>query len=52
MVAGGEGFGRVAHVGKNVKGLKVGDWVIPALNMAGTWTTQFGTEEKNLVKVS
>lgn len=36
-VGGNEGVAKVVEIGSNVKGLSVGDWVIPALPGFGTW---------------
>ncbi|CAI5441576.1 unnamed protein product [Caenorhabditis angaria] len=36
-VGGNEGFGRVEQIGSGVKGLKVGDFVIPNKSGLGTW---------------
>ncbi len=38
-------------VGASVKGLKVGDWVIPAGSTFGTWQQEVLTTEDLLVKV-
>lgn len=51
-VGGGEGVGVVREVkGQGVKGLQVGDWVIPSGNMKGTWTTHMEGEEQDFIKV-
>ena len=51
-VGGGEGVGEILEIGNLVKNLKVGDWVFPAGNMKGIWSSQLIETEKNLVKVS
>ena len=50
-VCGGEGFGQVRIVGDEVTKFKAGDWVVPARNMAGAWTSMFKADEIDLVKV-
>ena len=51
-VVGNEGVGEVVAVGKNVKSLKVNDWVNPADSGFGTWRTLVVDKEQNFAKVS
>jgi len=51
VVAGSEGIGTVTKVGKNVKSIKAGDWVIPSFISAGTWTTHMVGLEKDFLVV-
>jgi len=50
-VGGGEGVGEVLLVGDKVKNIQPGDWVFPAGNMTGTWTTHPTYCETDLVKI-
>lgn len=52
-VAGGEGVGVVQKVGTQVKGLKTGDWVIPASAASGfgTWQQEVVSDATLLQKV-
>ena len=50
-VGGGEGVGVVKAIGDQVKSLKIGDRVIPSLNMAGTWNTHMEDKETSFIKV-
>jgi trans-2-enoyl-CoA reductase len=50
-VGGGEGVGVVDAVGRDVRNLRPGDWVLPSGNMQGTWTTHLEVNEDQLVKV-
>lgn len=51
-VGGNEGVAEVMEVGSGVKGLKVGDWVIPAVAGLGTWRQRLVTDERNLIRVA
>ena len=51
-IGGNEGVGEVLEVGDNVKDLKKGDWVLPALPGWGTWRSHAICEPKQLVPVS
>ncbi|XP_036253097.1 enoyl-[acyl-carrier-protein] reductase, mitochondrial isoform X1 [Molothrus ater] len=50
-VGGNEGVGEVLEVGRRVKALKPGDWVIPADAGLGTWRTHGVFPEEMLLKV-
>ncbi|KAM6996071.1 enoyl-[acyl-carrier-protein] reductase, mitochondrial isoform 1-T1 [Passerculus sandwichensis] len=50
-VGGNEGVGEVLEVGRHVKALKPGDWVIPADAGLGTWRTRGVFPEEVLLKV-
>ncbi|KFU83692.1 hypothetical protein M959_14432, partial [Chaetura pelagica] len=50
-VGGNEGVGEVLEVGRHVKALEPGDWVIPASSGLGTWRTQGVFPEEELLKV-
>lgn len=50
-IGGGEGVGKVVAVGHEVKNFNLGDWVIPANNATGTWTTHLHGQAKDFVKV-
>jgi len=39
LVCGNQGVAEVAAVGKDVKGLSVGDWVVPTAPKVGKYTT-------------
>ena len=49
--AGGEGVAEVVSVGEQVKDLSVGDWILPAKPMAGTWRTHLVSEELDWIKI-
>lgn len=48
---GNEGLFEVLKVGDNVKGLEVGDWVIPANVNFGTWRTHALGEEQDFIQL-
>lgn len=48
---GNEGFGQVEQIGKAIKHLKVGDWVLPATNAWGTWRSHALEVEESLFKI-
>ncbi|XP_059082840.1 enoyl-[acyl-carrier-protein] reductase, mitochondrial-like [Tigriopus californicus] len=50
-VGGGEGLGVVVMAGGAVTHLAPGDWVIPAGNMTGTWTTHTQGPAEAFVKI-
>lgn len=50
-VAGSDGVGRIVEVGKNIKDLQVGDYVIPSRPDFGTWRTHAVAEASDLIKV-
>uniref|UniRef100_A0A8C5IK44 Enoyl-[acyl-carrier-protein] reductase, mitochondrial n=1 Tax=Junco hyemalis TaxID=40217 RepID=A0A8C5IK44_JUNHY len=50
-VGGNEGVGEVLEVGRHVKALKPGDWVIPADAGLGTWRTRGVFPQEMLLKV-
>jgi trans-2-enoyl-CoA reductase len=50
-VGGSEGVFKVVQVGKNVQGLKEGDWVIPSAPGAGTWATHRVGEAKGWTRI-
>jgi trans-2-enoyl-CoA reductase len=51
-VGGNEGVAMVMEVGSNIKGLAVGDWVIPYRSGFGTWRTNATAKESELVKIA
>ena len=51
-VAGNEGVALVEEVGSQVKNLKVGDWVIPAIAGLGTWRQRLITDASNVMRVA
>lgn len=50
-IAGNEGLFEIVQVGPDVKGLSVGDHVVPLFSNAGTWTSHNVLQEKDLVKL-
>ena len=50
-VLGNEGVGKVMDVGKGVKGLSEGDWVLPANAAAGTWQSLRVATDEQLIKI-
>lgn len=48
-IGGNEGVAEVLRVGPNVKGIQVGDKVIPAPAATGTWTTHRVLTEKDFI---
>ncbi|XP_052088948.1 enoyl-[acyl-carrier-protein] reductase, mitochondrial-like [Mytilus californianus] len=50
-IVGNEGVGEVVEIGKNVKNMKAGDWVIPAEPAWGTWRQLAVTKENLLLKI-
>eukprot|EP00604_Paraphysomonas_vestita_P003183 CAMPEP_0174821222 /NCGR_PEP_ID=MMETSP1107-20130205/6070_1 /TAXON_ID=36770 /ORGANISM="Paraphysomonas vestita, Strain GFlagA" /LENGTH=325 /DNA_ID=CAMNT_0016038017 /DNA_START=188 /DNA_END=1165 /DNA_ORIENTATION=- len=50
-VAGNEGVAVVREVGSNVKGLKVGDWVIPRGGAFGTWREEAVVDQELVDKI-
>lgn len=48
---GNEGFGKVERIGKDVKNLQIGDWVIPDTNAWGTWRSCAVDTEESLYKI-
>ncbi|KAJ6243163.1 enoyl-[acyl-carrier-protein] reductase [Anaeramoeba flamelloides] len=50
-IGGNCGFGVVTQVGKNIKNLSSGDWVIPGKVAMGTWSTHLIAEEQELLKI-
>lgn len=50
-VMGNEGVGRVYEVGSDVKGLEVGDWVIPSDTAWGTWQTFKVANDEDVIKL-
>ncbi|KAJ3123400.1 hypothetical protein HK098_001944 [Nowakowskiella sp. JEL0407] len=50
-LAGNEGSAEVVAVGENVKGLNVGDIVIPARSSFGTWRTYASCKPDELLKI-
>ncbi len=50
-VPGGEGAGVAVRVGDSVSGISEGDWVVPATNMPGTWSTHVELPATDLLKV-
>lgn len=51
-VGGNEGVSRVISVGEAVKGLKVGDWVIPRSAGLGSWRSHAVCTEEDLMQVA
>ena len=51
-VGGNEGVAVVTEIGSAVKGLAVGDWVLPFRSGFGTWRTHATAKENQLVKVA
>jgi len=51
FVAGNEGVGEVLAVGKGVKALNPGDWVVPAVAGLGTWCSEIVCPEASLMRV-
>lgn len=50
-IGGNEGVGEVVEVGSNVKSLKIGSWIIPALPGWGTWKTHGICEETGCIEI-
>lgn len=50
-IVGNEGVGEVVEIGKKVKNMKPGDWVIPAEAAWGTWRQHAVTKENMLLKI-
>jgi trans-2-enoyl-CoA reductase len=50
-IGGNEGVSRVESIGSAVKGLKVGDWVIPSVAGFGTWREKAVAKEDDLLKI-
>ena len=51
-VGGNEGVAVVEQVGHQVKNVKVGDWVLPAVAPFGTWTQSARATEDQVIPVS
>jgi trans-2-enoyl-CoA reductase len=51
FVGGNEGLGEVMSVGKGVKGLKRGDWVVMKAPQVGTWRSVANVREGQVLKV-
>lgn len=51
FVAGNEGLGEVISVGPEVKALRPGDWVVPAVAGLGTWREELVCSERSLMSV-
>ncbi|KAI8819495.1 uncharacterized protein EV422DRAFT_534946 [Fimicolochytrium jonesii] len=50
-IGGNEGVAEVIAAGSDIKGLKVGDWVIPEDSGFGTWRTHARFTEAELIKL-
>lgn len=50
-VGGNEGLGEVIEVGKEVRGLEAGDWVLPALSGWGTWRSHAICDQNELMPI-
>ncbi|XP_005104033.1 enoyl-[acyl-carrier-protein] reductase, mitochondrial [Aplysia californica] len=50
-VMGNEGVGKIAGVGKDVRGLSEGDWIIPADTAWGTWRNYKVALEEDVIKI-
>lgn len=51
MILGNEGVGKIVDVGKDVKGLNEGDWVIPTDTAFGTWQHYKVAEDEDVIKI-
>ncbi|KAF6715566.1 Trans-2-enoyl-CoA reductase, mitochondrial [Oryzias melastigma] len=50
-IGGNEGVGEIIDIGKQVKSLKAGDWVIPRDAGLGTWRTEAVLAEDDVISV-
>ncbi|RVE62987.1 hypothetical protein OJAV_G00162300 [Oryzias javanicus] len=50
-IGGNEGVGKILDIGKQVKSLKAGDWVIPRDAGLGTWRTEAVLAEEDVISV-
>lgn len=48
---GSDGVGKIVQVGKNIKDLKVGDYVIPSRSDFGTWRTHAIADPSDLIQI-